>query len=285
MKRLLIALLLPLLASSVMAQTSVWKISKGGNEMYLAGSVHLLRESDYPLPKQFDRTYQKAEKLVFEADIDQLQDPQMAQAMMAQAMIPENKTLADLLSEEVYKALEAEAAKLSLPLANLARFKPSMVIVTMTGLKLQQEGISAKGVDQHFIDKAKADGKELGYLETVEEQIEVLMNMGAGNEDSYVKYSIDEMETMTSAIEELIGTWRDGTSSLMKEQLAEMESEYPEIYESIIVNRNNNWMPQLEGFLQDDVTEYVIVGSLHLHGDDGILEMLKAKGFKIKQLK
>ena len=85
--------------------------------------------------------------------------------------------------------MKDEAAKLSLSLAALGQFKPSLVIVTMTSLKLQQMGISSDGVDMYYFNKGKEAGKDLGYLESIDLQIDVLMSMGEGNEDEFVKYS------------------------------------------------------------------------------------------------
>ncbi len=285
MKRLLIVLLLPLLAGTSIAQTSVWKVKKGKNEMYLAGSIHVLKKSDYPLPAEFDQAFANSDKLVFETDIAKLKDPSIAQMMMSKAMLADGKTLSDVLSEETYKALEAETAKLSLPLSALAQFKPSMVMVTLTGMKLQQLGISSEGVDQFYYSKAQEAGKGLGYLETIESQIDVLMNMGQGNEDEFVKYSISDLEETESAMSEMVSNWRSGKSTLFEEQLSEMKDDYKDTYQSLMVNRNNAWMPHLEEFMKDEVTEFVVVGTLHLHGEDGLLDMLEAKGYKIKQVK
>lgn len=284
MKQLFALCLLSFVVIDAQAQTSVWRVSSSENEIYLAGSVHLLKESDYPLPQEFDVAFEKSDKVVFETDIDKLNDPQIAQVLLSKAMIPDNKTLKDILSEDVYKKLEEESSKLSIPLASLSRLKPSMVIITMTGIKMQQMSITADGVDQHFHKRAKELGKVLGFLETVEEQLDVLTSMGDGNEDSFVSYSLEDMDEMESAMDELTGSWRNGSSDLMTNQLTEMKIEYPEIYKSIMVNRNNNWMPQIVDFLEDKPTEFVIVGALHLHGSDGLLAMLKAKGYQVEQL-
>lgn len=284
MKQLFALCLLSFVVIDAQAQTSVWRVSSGENEIYLAGSVHLLKESDYPLPQEFDVAFEKSDKVVFETDIDKLNDPQIAQVLLSKAMISDNKTLKDILSEDVYKKLEEESSKLSIPLASLSRLKPSMVIITMTGIKMQQMSITADGVDQHFHKRAKELGKVLGFLETVEEQLDVLTSMGDGNEDSFVSYSLEDMDEMESAMNELTGSWRNGSSDLMTNQLTEMKIEYPEIYKSIMVNRNNNWMPQIVDFLEDKPTEFVIVGALHLHGSDGLLAMLKAKGYQVEQL-
>ena len=87
------------MVSCAHAQISVWKVSKDGNEMYLAGSVHVLKKSDYPLPTEFDQAFENSDKLVFETDIAKLQDPALAQKMMAKGMLTDNKTL-DVLRRE-----------------------------------------------------------------------------------------------------------------------------------------------------------------------------------------
>ena len=90
---------------------------------------------------------------------------------------------------------------------------------------------------------------------------------------------------MNDSMSEMVANWRSGTSELFNEQLIEMNEMYPDTYQSIMVDRNNVWMPQLEAFMKDDPTEFVVVGALHLHGAEGLLDMLKAKGFQIEQVK
>ena len=77
--------------------SSVWKISRGGNSLFLGGSVHILRDDDYPLPDEFDRAFSQSSMLVIETDVEQLSDPDVAQYLMSNMFLPGNKTLRSIL--------------------------------------------------------------------------------------------------------------------------------------------------------------------------------------------
>ena len=113
------------------SQTSIWKVSKNGNELYLGGSVHILRPGDFPLPVEYDSAFENAEKIVFEADIAKIENPETGQLIMSKGMLEESRTLKEVLSEEVYNELEKAASQLSLPLDNMARLKPSMIFTLL----------------------------------------------------------------------------------------------------------------------------------------------------------
>ena len=285
MKKTFLTLFLASVLLNCFAQTSLWKISKNGKELYVGGTIHLLRASDYPLPAEFDTAFEKADKLIFETDMEKLENPEVAQKMMMKAMFTDGKSLKDVLSENVYQELSQCSAKMMLPIENLAKFKPSMVVLTMTMIKLQQLGVSAEGVDKHFYKKSKQNQKELGFLESVDDQINRLTNMGEGQEDEFVKYYLKEFDQMEKEFADMISSWRDGSGKAINKQLKEMMTDFPDIYKSLLKERNENWLPQIENFLQDSKIEFVVVGAAHLLGEDGILTLLKNKGYQIEQFK
>ena len=63
------------ITSQALAQSSVWLATKGNNKVYLGGTIHMLRSSDYPLPSEYETAYNAADNLYFEIDIDQMNDP------------------------------------------------------------------------------------------------------------------------------------------------------------------------------------------------------------------
>ena len=67
----------------------------------------------------------------------------------------------------------------------------------------------------------------------------------------------------------------------------EMREKFPELYQSINPERNKSWLPKLEAMLKDNKSDdvMVIVGALHLVGEDGVVKMLKDKGYKIERMK
>ena len=267
------------------AQSSVWKISKKRNTTYLAGSIHILSEDDYPLPEEFDKAYSKADLLVFEADIIKMEDQSFVQKMMAMSMYTDDRTLQSVLSEDTYNELKVLAIKMNLPIEQMNIFKPSFVLLMVTVSKMQQMGMNTEGVDKHFLSKALNDSLELEFFETPEEQLQMITGMGEGNEDQFVAYSLRDMQHMEEDLTQLVSDWRDGSSEKMIEQIQETKKDYPNFYKSLLVDRNNNWLPKIEQYLESKTTELIIVGAMHLHGPEGVLALLKDKGYKVAQVK
>ena len=284
MKKIVLIFLSVISLFSSFSQTSVWKVSKDGNELYLGGTVHVLSASCYPLPEEFQKAYNKSEMLVFEADIDELANPSIAQEMMKRAIFTDNRTLKSVLSEETYNELSKQLLKVSLPIENVEKFKPGMVILTLSAMKMAEMTDFVDGVDKYFLQKAKEDKKELDYFESTEYQIDLIANMGEGNEDQFVRYSIQDLDNMQKDISALITTWKDGSGLEAIIELKQMKAEYPDLYKSMIVDRNNNWMVKIEKYLSDNKIEFVLVGAAHYYGEDGLIQQLKNKGYKVEQL-
>lgn len=284
MKKVLLFTLALFAVIVVNAQTSVWKVTGKGSTMYLGGTVHLLRANDFPLPAQFDSAYAHSSAIALEANTDELQKPEVAQKMMQKMMLTDGKTLKTVLSDSSYAALEKLCTSMGLPIANLATLKPSLVIILASGMKLQQMGFSTDGVDKTFATKAQNDGKKILFLETIDQQIDFLANMGLGNENQLVMQSIDDLEKSGKIFPELVKAWRTGSDNGMSKFADEMKKEFPDIYKSLLVDRNNNWLPVIESYLATPETEFVLVGSLHLYSPDGVVKMLKDKGYKVEQL-
>lgn len=288
-KRLLVACLIMacamLLPASSFAQTSVWQVSKGDSKIYLAGTIHLLRQQDYPLPAAFQQAFEASQSLHFETDIGAMSDIGLQQRMLQQLTYQDGRTLSTVLSAEAYSALSEYAAGTGIPLAMLQTFKPGLLISTLSLMEFQKLGFTPQGVDAYFYSKAMEEGKFRGELETIDEQIDMLASMGDGYESEFVMYSIRDFAQLGSVIESMIQAWREGnTESLRAEFVAPMLTETPDLYESLLVNRNNNWMPKIEAMFDTDETEFVLVGVAHLVGEHGLTAMLQSKGYEIVQL-
>ena len=266
------------------AASSVWKVRSDSGYVYLGGSSHLLRQSDYPLPPEFDTAFTDSAVLVLEADVEGLKDPAVQAQLLAKGQL-QGTTLDKVLSPEVYGSLSNHCHQLGLPIALFNGLKPSMVILTATVLELQRLGVSASGVDMHFSERAVAAEKRRVSLESVEEQLDMILALGDGNEDDFVTHSLMELKQTGDLLPELLDAWRSGDlNTLEKNFLQPMQSDYPELYQQLVVDRNHNWLPQIELLLQSKETEFILVGALHLAGDDGLLKALKERGFTVEPL-
>ena len=147
------------LSISTQADSSVWEISNGDNTLYLGGTFHLLKHSDYPLPEEFEHAYQNVNWLVFETDVRSTGSPEKQQRFREMMQLPTGKTLKDVLAPDTYEQLSAYCQRESIALTHYQSLKPQMISLVIAMHELQQLGLTAPGVETHFDQKAQTDKK------------------------------------------------------------------------------------------------------------------------------
>jgi len=272
-----------LMVSSARADAPIWKVSKGDFELYIGGTIHILQEQDYPLPVEFEQAYDAAEKLVFEVDIAQAASAEFQQRLLGKALYNDGSTLLTHLQPATLSKLQAFMEKRGLPLESLIAFKVGMLVTILTVNELSRHGIQGTGVDQFFTSRALTDQKQTAALETIEQQIDFLTTMGEGEEDALVLQTIDELENLVEEFSALKSAWRRGDTQTLEEIGLKDFQAFPEAYQAVLVNRNRAWLPKIERMLEDEQIEYVLVGVLHLVGDDSVLAMLEARGYEVER--
>ena len=283
-KLLVIVFIVLSFSQTISAQSSVWKVESENSYLYIGGTIHVLREIDYPLPIEFEKAFKYADKLVFETDIDEMSNPETIKEMMKKFSYSDGRTLKSDLSEKAYNELIKEAEKQNVPIEKMRNFKPSMVLLTLMLQGLRDIGVKEDGVDKYYNEQSKLfSTKETGFLESIDLQINLITSMGEGKASEYVLSSLKDYKVMKVEFLKIISSWRKGEIKYFKKQLKDMKRDYPSLYKSMFLDRNNNWVPKIENFLKDKKTEFVLVGNLHLHGENGILNLLEKKGYKISQ--
>ena len=267
------------------AGTSVWKASKNGNIIYLGGSVHILRATDFPLPAEFDYAFAESEILVLEADVEQLSNPEISQYLYSKLFLPGNTTLQSLLDFETYIRLSDACEEYGISIADVDRMRPSMIMNILTLYQIQKFGFEEEGIDDNYHIKAQKENKPVLFLESVETQIDMLISLGEGYENEYVAYSLADMENTEKTLEILMYEWKHGIEGSNGDTITEMINDWPDMYKSLITDRHDKWLPQIEAFIASGKVHFVVTGLLHMYGPDGILQRLKALGYTVEQLK
>ena len=286
MKKCLLRLsLILLLCSQAMAESSVWKAQKGESVIYIGGTFHILRQSDFPLPTEFEKAYAASDALVFETDIGKLNAESTQQKLMANAVYADGSTVDKHLSAETYTLLSRYCAANSIPLFQLKQFKPSIIAATMIFIELSKFGAANDGVDMFFYKAAKKGRKAIEGLETVDEQINFIVAMGQGNEDDFMTYTIKDLNAIKQDYEAMVDAWKKGNEEkLYQLTVSEIKIKMPGLYKSLIADRNEKWLPKIETLFENQKCEFVLVGMGHLVGPEGILETLRQKGCKVEKL-
>jgi uncharacterized protein len=276
----LLGLLLPCLAC---AETSLWRVSKGKNQLYIGGTVHLLSKSDYPLPDEFEQAFREIDLLVLEADLDALSKPK-AQAQLAQSlMYTDGTSLKSKIKNKTYNALTRYCKAAGLSMAVMQKMKPSMVVLTLTMAELKRLGLADAGVDQFFLEKAKKSDKKITGLESAETQINALKNMANGRENELILSTIKELKQTPEFMDDMKKAWRTGNLiDLEKIGIKTMRAEFPELNKNLLTSRNNAWLPKIKAMLATPEKELILVGALHLAGEQGVFAQLTKQGYVVE---
>lgn len=264
---------------------TMWRMDGVDNRLYLLGSVHVLRAADHPLPSIIDRAYADAEALVMEMDVDDV-DPAEAQALVTElGLIQDDRSLSDLMGPILYAEAETFAANVDIPLAMLASSEPWLAAITVEQLMLARIGFNPEyGVESLLAGRASADSKEVLGLETVRQQLEFLDNMSLEAQRSLLLQSLEESVDIEKIMDELVHAWRYGDVDYLERQMLSDMKAYPELYKAIVADRNRDWLGQIEELAGGKDDYLIVVGALHLIGDEGVPTLLRQHGYDVVQM-
>jgi uncharacterized protein YbaP (TraB family) len=248
----------------------------------------MLREEHYPLSPVIEEVFLKADVVVFETDLDSVNDPKLQSLILQKGVYLDGGTLKENLSEETYVLLESRLAASGMPIELFQAFKPATVAITLIVLEAQRLGFLPEyGIDRHFYDKCKEVGKEIQTLESPEFQVELLFGLSQREQEIYLQNTLIDIQNLGKYVEEMVQAWQAGDVGRLEALSTEGIDEHPEMYEvynRLNHERNRNWLPLIEQMLDEDRDFLVIVGALHLAGENSVIDLLEEKGYVPEQL-
>ena len=145
------------------------------------------------------------------------------------------------------------------------------------------------GVDAYLISVAKQQKKPVFELESQIAQIKFLTDMPPLLQEAFLENGLSAIEngSMGEQITGVVNAWQSGDVKLMQavvdegNKSAKQTSEFDEV---LLYSRHPGMLKKIEGYLLEDQPYFVAVGSLHLLGPKGLVELLRAKGYKVAQL-
>jgi uncharacterized protein YbaP (TraB family) len=279
------AALIALTSVPVLADSAVWALRGERNTIYLAGSVHALPANDAALPSTIEKAYADAEALVMEIDLDDMDPAEAARFLMERGVLPADQSLRSLLSAEHYSTVVKLTTSLGFPAAGLERLEPWAVALLITQLAMTRSGFDAQlGVDQQLAQRAQRDRKPITGLETLTQQLQVFDGQSYEEQVKFLQLSSVESQAVAQELGQLIDAWRAGDLDALARELSEAFADTPNLYDALLKERNAAWVPHILQ-LQASTDDYlVVVGALHLAGDDSVIRMLEARGLKLERL-
>lgn len=262
---------------------ALWQLDGPRNRVYLFGSIHLLRPGQFRMEGELEHAYEDAEAIYLEVDLAALSPSVMAAAIAELAVDPQGRSLDELMGEDAAEA-HALALGAGIELAPLGHLEPWFAGLTVMSLALAREGLTGtEGVEQQLVARAARDGKDVHGLETLEQQLGVLDAMEARQQREFLLKSLEDARQVPDAVRTLLEAWQTGDEARLAREL---ETEFvgeADLYQSLIVDRNLRWAEQIVSLLDDDRDYLVVVGALHLVGDDGLPAVLRSRGLEIRR--
>jgi uncharacterized protein len=267
------------------AASPVWAIRGAHNTVYLGGSIHLLPAQEAALPAAFDHAYADSAKLVMELDLGKV-DPAAAAVWMAEhGTLPAGTSLRAVLGEPRYARVSAAAVDLGLSAQMLDGQAPWVIAIELAELEYVHLGYdAAQGVEEQLLHRAQADRKPTAGLETLDEELGGLEALSRAQQLRMLDQTISELQESPAELQEVLGAWRRGDSAKLAALLSREYRSFPALYQQLVTERNARWLPQIEQLLKGDENSLIVVGSLHLVGEGGLLELLRKDGFTATQL-
>jgi uncharacterized protein len=273
------------LAAAPAARNFIWRATGKDGVIYLVGSVHLLTKDFYPLSAALETAYKDTDHLVEEVDLGEMQEPGSQFQMLSRGMLPSNQSLDKLVSPATFAAVSKRFSDIGMPVEPVKRFKPWLAALTLMAMEWQKAGFDADlGIDKHFYDRAKTDGKTVQGLETIDYQLARFDEMSPELQDRLLAETLKDIDTEQANLTKLVDAWRAGDASAVERIVLKDLAQESQLYQRLLVERNKNWLPKLEALFSRPRHAFVVVGAAHLVGPDGLITMLKAKGYTIEQL-
>jgi len=281
--------LLASLAASVRAEPPtpmLWRIDGEGGRVYLLGSMHMLQPSDYPLAPEVLAAQADAEELVFEVDPAEMRSGASSGQMMRLGALPTGESLQQHVSTETWQALQGYVDGGGfLPMSAIERMRPWFLSVTLAIMEMQRAGLNpAHGLDQHFMRQQARDGKPAAGLEAVSDQLALLSGGSDAEQEQQLRQTLDQLADFDGYIGRMHALWRSGDADGLHAMIAAEMKDYPALYRRMFVDRNRAWIPRIEAHIADAGDELIIVGAAHLPGEDGVIELLRARGHRVERV-
>lgn len=277
-KKTLAFLSLMLMLLPAMAQHSLlYKVSGNGlpQPSYVYGTIHMICEKDFTFPDKLNKVVNAANKIYLELDMD---EPSL---MLEMAMLMQDQTPGYALEnkfkpEDFRKLKQFMNDSMQLDVANFRQMKPMVLLALFTAKVLPCK--KTLSYEQKFVELAKAMHKPMEGLETVQDQMALFDNMIDSSEASVIMEFVNNLPKQRDVMQRLMAAYKKQDVAALHQLVIESG----ELDEEVMLNkRNRNWIPIMEKAMRKDLVLFA-VGAGHLGGDQGVLALLKKKGYKVE---
>lgn len=272
-------------AGATSAAPAMWEVRDKDSVVYLFGSMHVLRPDVRWRTAAFDRAYAKADRVWFEARVDI--GPDQVKALVDRYGVDPDRSLTEKLSPTALATLRPVLDRGGVPLERVERLRPWAAAMMLSVAPMTREGASvAGGVDSATTERARTADKPIETFETFEQQLRIFAGLPEAVELTYLDDVAREQLSPPRDGVVLERAWLRGDMDRLGTRLVTpMKAWRPDLYQALLLRRNLAWADRLDATMrQGQGTDLVIVGALHMAGDEGLPALMKARGYAVRRI-
>ncbi len=270
----------------IQATPALWKVEKGDTPTYILGTFHLLPANYRWYEGKIGESFSQADELVIEAKMTQEDQMELQKTFMMNGFFAGEETIKDHLDMESYQKLLTHAQNLmGAGEKDVQKMKPWLASLQMAVVAIMKQGfVPNSGVDKYMEAMAEKSGKAMSGLENGPEAMKSLYDHPMKVQVSMLADTLKQLDNFKSYMDKFVGAWASGNEDKLDEVLVQGMKSTPEMYQALLVDRNNKWLPKIEGFIKNGKTTFIAVGAGHLVGKDSVIALLRSKGYKVEKI-
>lgn len=264
------------------AKSLLWEISHPELKApsYLYGTIHLIGAEDFFLTDATKASFAKANKVVFEINLDDMMNLSGQLSMLMKAFMNDGVTLKKLLSPEDYQLVSNHFSEQGLPLMLFERVKPLFLSAMVQGGGGGIGSDDVKSYEMEFYKMAQAAKKPVAGLETAEYQMSMFDSIPYKTQATMLVESIKASSTESDQLQQMAEMYKAQDIDAMYNSFLAEDSELSGFEDLLLNQRNRNWIPVMVPMMQQEVV-FFAVGAGHLGGPEGVVNLLRQAGYTL----
>ena len=258
----------------------LWKIQSTRATVYLAGSIHVLKQSLYPMAQQFQSAFNNSDTVVVEVDTMNLNQKDMTTLVNRYFLLPEPQTLRQILNATELADLAEYLGIRNTSIEAVEKLKPSMLAVQLSLNQLVSMGyLQEHGLERFFLKQIGP--REILQLESIEQQFDLLGNPSMKLQREILRDTISQENELDDNLTALVTAWLSGNTESFEALTQSMASDSPEykvFSEKLLDERNMAMAIKIDSYLKLEGNYFIMIGAAHLVGKNSVVTLLTKKG-------
>lgn len=264
---------------------AIWVATDFDTTLYLFGTVHLLPDDLVWQREDMRQAFDEAGTVFFEVDTGPRGQVDATVLTTSLGLRNDGLRLSDRLDNYQLNLMEAAANNGNLTIAALDGMQPWLAAEYLTFAAAQNAGLSADlSADEALKSRAAREGKNVIYLEDLETQIRASADLPEYIQIDVLTETLERFNSLGLDATEIADQWSIGGTDYLTEKLIRpMRSRAPEVFNSLLRDRNRAWAMRLSRFMEGSGTGFVAVGTAHLLGEESLLSELREQGYSVQR--